>query len=179
MKEASIGNTLKNNPSEYKEEPFEDYYARWPSELSHIPKGVVKMWFWYHNDQTVDFSKHYDFTKWTFQLQNFTNEKILEIKHFDYEMKLLDGKGEVFLKGRLQGYDTADHMLENGTFPYPIIVAENADKHFHHITEIKERMLPSCHLIERNRRFAYIRALIRHNMSQLIEEHDVWVVTIE
>jgi len=169
----------KNNPTEFKEEPFEEYYSRWPKRLSNIPEGVVRMWFWDHNEQVLEFAKQYDFTKWKFCLEKFTNEKILEIRHFDYDMKLLDGKGEEFLKGRLKGYNTADYMLENGTFPCPIIVAHNAGEHFHHATDFKDAMIEPYHLIEGNRRFAYIRALIRHKCPQLKKDHDVWVATIE
>ncbi len=46
----------RNDPSDFKCESFEDYFARFPEELNHIPEDVVKNWMWYHNEQVVEFS---------------------------------------------------------------------------------------------------------------------------
>ncbi|MBW3140138.1 hypothetical protein KUV56_11515 [Ferrimonas balearica] len=168
----------RNDPTDFKQESFEEYYRRFPKELAHIPEDVVKSWMWYHNEQVVVFSKLYNFENWEFELQCFDNEEIMEIKHFDYDLKLLDGKGDEFLKGCLKGYDTADYMLENGTFPCPIIVARNAGKNIHHQRGEGNYMLEPLQLIEGNRRLAYLRAMIRKKFPKLKDSHKVWVVTI-
>ncbi|PNH95720.1 hypothetical protein [Vibrio diazotrophicus] len=169
----------RNDPSEYVKEPFPDYYARWPEELIHIPENVVKTWMWYHNEQVVEFSEeNYDFTKWNFRLEKFTNGQILSIQHFSDELEKLDNIGKRFLGNELEGYDTADYMQEHGTFPCPIIVAENAGQHEHHRSFPDEKMLEPYHLIEGSRRLAFIRALIGSQSPVLKDEHDVWIVSI-
>jgi len=168
----------RNDPSDFKCESFEDYYARFPNELAHIPKDVVKNWMWYHNEQVVECSKRYDFKKWAFDLQDFDNDKIMEIKHFEYDLMRLDGKEQEFLKGRLNEHDTAKFMFENGTSPCPMIVAENAGDHTHHQREEGNKMLEPFQLIEGNRRLAYLRAMIKKSFPKLKDSHKVWVVTI-
>jgi hypothetical protein len=168
----------RNDPSDFKWEAFEDYYARFPEELAHIPEDVVKNWMWYHNEQVVELSKLYNFKKWIFELQSFNNDKVMEIKHFDYDLKLLDGKGGEFLKGRLNEHDTAKFMFDNGTSPCPMIVAEKASEHIHHQREEGNRMLEPFQLIEGNRRLAYLRAMISMPFPKLQDSHKVWVVTI-
>ena len=169
----------RNDPSDFKCEPFEDYFARFPEELNHIPEDVVKNWMWYHNEQVVEFSQLYDFTKWKFSLEDFDNDKIMEIQHFEYDLKLLDGKGQEFLQGRLNEHDTAKFMFENGTSPCPMIVAKDAGNHVHHQREEGNLMLEPYHLIEGNRRLAYLRAMIGKPFPRLKESHKVWVVEIE
>lgn len=169
----------RNDPSDFKWENFENYYARFPKELAHIPEDVVKNWMWYHNEQVVEFSKLYNFEKWKFALEDFDNEKIMEIRHFDYDMKLLDGKGQEFLQGFLNEHDTAKFMLKNGTSPCPMIVAKDAGTHIHHQREESNLMLEPYQLIEGNRRLAYLRAMITKPFSKLQNTHKVWVVTIE
>jgi len=170
---------LRNDPTDYQKESFEDYYARWPNELSHVPESVVKSWMWYHNEQVVEFCRdYYDIEHWSFQLENFDNDKIMEVQHFPDELEKLDDIGERFINGKLAGYDTADYMLENGTFPCPIIVVENGSRYQHHKSLPCETMIEPYHLIEGNRRLAFVRALIRHNHPKLKGNHEVWVVTI-
>ncbi|MBD0785806.1 hypothetical protein HUO09_05595 [Vibrio sp. Y2-5] len=169
----------RNDPSDFECEPFEDYFARFPQELNHIPEDVVKNWMWYHNEQVVEFSQLYDFTKWKFSLEDFDNDKIMEIQHFEYDLKLLDGKGQEFLKGCLNEHDTAKFMFENGTSPCPMIVTKDAGNHIHHQREEGNLMLEPYHLIEGNRRLAYLRAMIGKPFPRLKESHKVWVVEIE
>ncbi|GAD89041.1 hypothetical protein VHA01S_014_00660 [Vibrio halioticoli NBRC 102217] len=168
----------RNDPSDFKDEDFEDYYARFPTELDHIPQDVVKNWMWYHNEQVVEFSKLYNFKKWNFELRDFDNNEVMTIKHFDYDLKLLDGKGQEFLKGLLNEHEAAKFMFENGTSPCPIIVAKDASKHIHHIRNEGNFMLEPYQLIEGNRRLAYLRAMIRKSYPKLKASHNVWVVTI-
>ena len=160
-------------------ETFADYLLRMPAELAHVPEDIVRTWFWYHNEQAVEFSSFYDFTKWKFKSKAFNNDQITDIKHYDYYLKRLDDKGGEFLKGRMKGYDTADFMLANGTFPEPILVVENGSKHKHHHSIGDETMLERYHIIEGQRRLGFIRAMIRAGHPKLQASHRAWVATIE
>lgn len=174
----SVDIPKRNDPSDSELELFEDYYARFPRELGNVPKEVVQTWMWYHNEQVIEFVEVYDFQKWVFTLEEFNNSDIMKIQHFDYDLRLLDGKGEEFIKGEMKGYDTADYMLANGTSPCPIIIAKNAGAHIHHQGPEGDKMLEPYHLIEGNRRLAYLRAMITSAYAKLKNSHHIWVVDI-
>jgi len=168
----------RNDPSDFEQESFESYLERWPAELSNVPEDVIEHWLYGHNDQVPDFCEVYDLGTWKFQLENFDNEEVLEILHFEDELKKLDATGDRLMLEGMPGYDTAEYMLENGTFPCPIIVAHMAGDNRHHKGIGDEMMLEPYHLIEGHRRLGFIRALIRHDHAQLQRSHEVWVVTI-
>ena len=160
-------------------ESFENYFSRMPRSLSHVPEDLVQSWFWHHNEQAIELSGFYDFTKWQFRLEQFSNEKIMDVRHYDYYLSKLDDKGSEFLKGLMKGYDTADYMIEHGTFPCAILVAENSGHCVHHQSIDDEMMLEPFHLIEGNRRLGFLRALIGVAHPKLQQSHDVWVADID
>ena len=94
-------------------------------------------------------------------------------------MKFFDHIGREFLAGRMAGYDTAEFMMKSGTFPVPIIVAHNAGNQLHHKSFNGEFMLEPYHLIEGNRRLAFLRAMIQKGHEKLQEKHKVWLVTFK
>lgn len=168
-----------NDPSDFEIESFESYVDRWPAELDHVPLDVIKSWAYDHNEQVLEFTDElYDLTKWSFELIEFSNDKILEIMNFGSEMKHYDHIGNKFFANRMHGYDTAEFMQENGTFPVPIIVAHNAGKFLHHKSFDNEFMLEPYHLLEGNRRLAFLRAMIQRKHEKLQEIHKVWLVII-
>ncbi|KZZ43796.1 hypothetical protein A3758_04225 [Oleiphilus sp. HI0118] len=160
-------------------ESFDAYFQRLPRDLLHVPEDIVRTWFWYHNEQALEFSEFYDFTKWSFRLESFSNDKIMAIRHYEYYLSKLDAKGQEFLKGRMSGYDTADFMLENGTFPCAILVAANCGEFRHHQSTGDEMVLEPYHVIEGQRRLGFVRALITADHPALKSHHHVWVATIE
>lgn len=160
-------------------ESFESYYSRWPKELENVPEDVVRHWIYYHNECFLGFDGVYDLSKWVFKKERFSNVRILDVLHYPDELKHMDSIGERFLAGVLAGYDTADYMLKNGTFPCPIIVAHNAGEYRHHRGLEGESMLEPYHLIEGHRRLSFLRAMIKRNHKALKKEHDVWLVTIQ
>lgn len=168
----------RNDPSDFEQESLESYLDRWPDELSNVPEDVIEHWLYRHNEQVEDFCEVYDLGAWNFEIQSFDNEKIFEILHFEDELEKLDATGERLIAEGMPGYDTGDYMLENGTFPCPIIVAHMAGGHSHHKGIGDETMLEPYHLIEGHRRLGFIRAMIRNDHPSLQEAHDAWVVTI-
>lgn len=169
----------RNDPNDFAVESFESYKERWPSDLDHIPPDVIKSWAYDHNEQVMVLSEDvYDLGKWDFKLADFSNDEIMRIKHFDSEMRHYDHIGKEYLAGRMEGYDTAEYMLENGTFPSPIIVAHNAGHHLHHKSFKNEFMMEPYHIIEGNRRLAFVRAMIQSGYEKLQGTHKVWLVTI-
>ena len=169
----------RNDPNDFKIESFESYLVRWPDELSHIPEDIIRSWAYEHNDQVIEFCEEtYDLSTWTFDRVKFSNDEILEIKHFDSEMKHYEHIGSEFLAGRMVGYGTAEFMLENGTFPVAILVAHNAGEFMHHKSFENEYMIEPYHLIEGNRRLAFLRAMIEKDHELLQKSHDVWLLTI-
>lgn len=168
----------RNDPSDFEHESLESYLDRWPAELGNVPDDVIEHWFYRHNEQVPELCKVYDFGSWNFELQTFDNEKIQEIRHFEDELEKLDATGDRLMAEGMPGYDTAEYMLENGTFPCPIIVAYMAGGHCHHKGMGDETMLEPYHLVEGHRRLGFLRVMIRSDHPSLQEAHSVWVVTI-
>jgi hypothetical protein len=168
----------REDPSDFEQEPFQSYLERWPDELSNVPEDVIEHWLYRHNDQVSDFCEVYDLGTWSFELSTFDNGHILEVLHFEDELEKLDATGDRLIMEGMPGYDTADYMLEYGTFPCPIIVAHMAGDHRHHKSVGDETMLEPYHLIEGHRRLGFIRAMIRNNHPKLLRAHEVWVVNI-
>jgi hypothetical protein len=159
-------------------ESFNDYYSRWPSALSAIPKSIVEDWIYRHwrdfNNHWIKLEPH----KWTFQCLNFSNLEIRSIDHIGTWIPELDAEGVEFVseaprsKTRLARY-----MLSNGTFPVPILVAKNAG-HVMHPRSAREPMKDPYQLIEGHSRLACLRGMINANHPALASQHQIWVATI-
>ena len=168
----------REDPSAFEIESFDSYYSRWPKELTNIPEDVVRHWIYYHNGFFWEGGIIYEIDRWSFDLKVFSNEKIMEIAHYPSEIERMDYNGETLMKKGMPGYDTAEYMLQHGTFPCPIIVAYNAGAHKHAKSIGTETMLEPYHLVEGHRRLGFARGMIRHNYKHLKREHKVWLVTI-
>ena len=168
----------REDPTPYKIESFESYYSRWPRELENVPEDVVRQWVHYHNESVLECSNIYKIANWVFELKVFSNEEILEVSHYPSELEHMDNNGDILMTQGMEGYDTAEFMLQNGTFPCPIIVAHNAGSHNHQKSIGSETMLEPYHLIEGHRRLGFVRGMIKHDYEQLKPEHKVWLVTI-
>ena len=159
-------------------ESFDSYYSKWPVELSGIPKAVVQDWVYRHwscfKERWISLQPH----NWNYRLCTFTNDDVLAIDHVLTWIPELDAEGVEFVTGapRSQGR-LGQFMLANGTFPMPIIVAENAS----HIVCPRsggQRMKTPLQLIEGHARLACIRGMINSQHPNLKSEHQVWLVDI-
>lgn len=159
-------------------ESFDDYYSRWPPELSSIPAPIVKDWIYRHwrcfKDRWIPLSPH----AWTYELSVFTGEQILAIDHVLNWIPDLDAEGAEYVNGapRSKGR-LGQFMLANGTFPVPIIVARNAG----HVVCPRSggvNMKTPLQLIEGHARLACIRGMLHSGHPNLKTEHQVWLVSI-
>jgi hypothetical protein len=159
-------------------ESFDSYYSKWPPELADIPKAVVEDWIYRHwsdfEDRWIPLEPH----KWAYQLSTFTNDDILAIDHVLTWIPELDAEGIEFVTGapRSQGR-LGQFMLANGTFPMPIMVAQDAG----HIVCPRSGgayMKAPLQLVEGHTRLACLRGMINSRHPNLKSEHPVWVVRI-
>jgi len=159
-------------------ESFESYYARWPEALSAIPELVVEDWIYRH---WRDFSHHWIALEphtWQYVRKRFTSADILEIDHISTWISELDAEGVEYVSNAPRsGTRMAQFMLTNGTFPVPILVAENAG-HIVHPRSAKEPMKEPFQLIEGHCRLACLRGMINASHPKLGQEHEVWVATL-
>lgn len=122
--------------------------------------------------------------EWEFKYTKLTNEEILTIRHYQYDELRLFPKAYNWIRMKGQrGPSFYDWMMENGTFPRPIIVAHNAGDYKHPILEHRygkgiDKMFTPYHLLEGNRRLALLRAMIEQKQCNLKELHSVWLVTM-
>lgn len=159
-------------------ESFEDYYARWPTELAAIPKAIIQDWVYRH---WRDFKSHWISSAphlWNYRLEPFSNAEILSIDHVGNWIEDLDEEGVEYVTNMPRSKARfAQHMLTNGTFPVPILVAEHAG-HVIHPRSHGEYMKEPYQLIEGHCRLACIRGMIHSNHLNLLATHNVWVATI-
>lgn len=167
---------------------FSDFCKVIPKELSNFPEDVLKQWVYEHGKGDGDVIDALNLipnlAEWRFELVDMTNADIKRIRHYPYDERLLLPKGEWWLKsGRHSAPAFFDYMLEHGTTPVPIIIAQNASGHNHPIIAYRYpehggSMLDPLHLLEGNRRFALLRAMINNDVASLQDKHLVWVVTM-
>lgn len=159
-------------------EPFETYYERWPSRLSAIPRPIVEDWIYRH---WSDFKRHWMALAphtWRYELRTFTSAEVLSIGHVSTWISDLDAEGVEYVSGFPRGRTRmAQFMLEHGTFPVPILVAQGAG-HVVHPRSANERMKEPFQLIEGHSRLACIRGMINAQYSTLAPSHRVWVANI-
>ena len=159
-------------------EEFDAYYARWPDELSAIPKLIVQDWIHRHwrdfREHWIDLAPHH----WQYESRVFSNEEILLIDHIGTWIRELDAEGVEYVSGAPRGGTRmAKYMLTHGTFPVPILVAQGAG-HVVHPRSAREFMKEPLQLIEGHCRLACLRGMINANYSSLATRHRVWVATI-
>lgn len=182
------GNKMIKFPKIGHEVSFSDFCHKVPEELSNFPEDVLRQWVYEHGKGDGDvidaLNRIPNLSKWTFDLVDISNADIESIKHYPYDEKRLLGKGEWWLKsGRHNAPEFCDYMLEHGTTPVPLIVAQNASYHNHPIIEFRYPehegpMLEPFHLLEGSRRYALLRAMINNDVDSLQDKHLIWVVTM-
>ena len=170
------------------ESSFDSFLDSIPKEYSHFPNDVLEQWIYEHGKGDGDVIKALNNLcrchEWTFKCTKFTNEEILTIRHYPYDEKRLFPKANnwIRMKGQI-GPSFYHWMMENGTFPRPIIVAHNANDHKHPILKHRygediDKMFAPYHLLEGNRRLALLRAMIEQMHCNLKEQHSIWLVTM-
>lgn len=159
-------------------ESFDSYYERWPPELARIPKAVVEDWVYRHwhcfEDRWIPLAPH----TWSYEQSTFTNDQILAIDHVLTWIPELDAEGVEFVTGAPRSKSRlGQFMLSNGTFPVPIIVAENAN-HVVFPQSGGAHMKAPLQLIEGHTRLACMRGMINAGHQNLRHQHQVWLVKI-
>ena len=156
-------------------EPFSEYYARWPRELSNFPRCVVENWVHRH---WTEFSSHWanrNIHQFEFEDHAYTNEEVMQIGHTgDWSFTLDHWGDELFRNSLRKSTWLASSMLESGTTPAPIIVSPNSGD----LQHPSGGMMHPLQLIEGHLRLAYLRGMIRHDHKQLKPAHRVWQVTL-
>lgn len=159
-------------------ESFEEYYSRWPSELSSIPRGIVEDWIYRH---WKDFDRHWAELAphtWSYELAQLTTEELWSVDHICTWIQELDAEGVEYVSGAPRSQTRlAQFMIKNGTFPVPIVVARGAG-HIVHPRSGGEHMKEPLQLIEGHCRLACIRGMIKSNHPSLLARHSVWLVDI-
>ncbi|WP_231602662.1 hypothetical protein, partial [Herbaspirillum chlorophenolicum] len=111
-------------------------------------------------------------------LETFSNDRILAIDHILTWIQELDAEGVEFVTDKPRAQTRLGRfMLGHGTFPVPIIVAQDAS----HVIAPRsggEHMKAPLHLIEGHSRLACIRGMINSSYPTLKMLHSVWVVKI-
>ncbi|WLA12321.1 hypothetical protein [Xanthomonas translucens] len=156
-------------------ESFDDYYARWPDQLSNFPKCVIENWVYRHWQDFENLWLDKSIELFAFTQAELNNSQIMQIGHIDKWLKTLDYWGDELFRDKMrQETWLAKYMLANGTSPAPIIVAPNTSG----LEHPKGTPMHSNQLIEGHMRLAYLRGMIRHHHPTLKSSHSVWHVSL-
>lgn len=163
---------------DFEVETFDSYYARWPQELSAVPRQVVQDWIYRH---WRDFSNHWSGLAphtWSYELKSLSSEEIRSIDHVGTWISELDAEGVEYISDTPRSRTRmAKYMLEYGTFPVPILVAQSAG-HVVHPRSVREFMKEPLQLVEGHCRLACLRGMMNAKHPNLAHQHQVWVATI-
>jgi hypothetical protein len=157
-------------------EPFAEYRARWPKEYSRVPDAVIETWIHRH---WREFQMWLPLRplEWTYELKELTSEDILRVAQLHDWMATLRAWGDDLLNGSTRRKTWLGRfMLENGTTPSPMIVAQNAGAWVH--PQHHCSMLEPLQLIEGHMRLAYLQALIRRSHPTVKPVHAVVLATL-
>lgn len=158
-------------------ESFVDYRQRWPKRYEHIPDCVIETWIHRHWGQFKEWLPLCPLD-WTYELHEMSSREILTIGHVANWMSILTGWGNDLLdRDSRKATWLGRFMLEQGTTPAPIIVAQNAG-HWPHPRVPDEKMHEPLQLIEGHMRLAYLRALIQRRHSTVKATHSVIIATL-
>jgi len=159
-------------------ESFDSYFEKWPKD-SVIPKDIVEQLVYRH---WSDFEEDWiplDPHGWEYELRTFTNGEILQVDHIGDWVQRFDAEGKEYVEGKPRSETwLAKHMLSEGTFPAPIIVAEDCGHIRHPKGWDTDYFKEPYQLIEGHCRMGCIRGMINSSHKKLKNEHQVWVVRI-
>jgi hypothetical protein len=153
-------------------EPFESWFARVKSQVSHLPRCVAGSWVhrnWGGSEydwlplQCLRFERH----MWSVQ-------QVLGITG-GVEPSWARPRSEGLASGCWPHATTwlGRYMLENHTWPVPIIVLDNPAG----LSDPSGRRLNRHHLLEGHNRYAYFHHLVRS--GNVLSEHAVWLASLE
>lgn len=156
------------------QETSDEYYKRFPKELSNVPRCVVENWIYRHWQCFQNNWMWLDLSTCSFEKKTYTNDEITTIDHVSDWIETIDYWGEELFKdeNRQESY-LGDFMLKIGTTPAPIIVAKDANNIVH---PDGDYMKTPLQLIEGHMRLAYLRGMIKCKYSQLQSMHEVWEI---
>jgi hypothetical protein len=159
-------------------EDFDKYWSRINSSCKHqLTELVAKQWFFEHWPDVMRYWAPLNPHNWSYELRKFSSSELMKIDHVDNELELLDQAGSKLYSNYRQGdYRLTDYILENETFPVPIIVAFNASHIKHPWSKRDSFMKAPYQLIEGHRRLAFVREVIKRGKA-LEVLHEVFLAS--
>ena len=157
-------------------ESFQEYKVWLNNILPNFPDDVLEQWIYRH----YPYYRHYEwigFQTILFNRKAITAEEIIrDINQGECNGFL--GYGEKYLYDKRNNKELnylQIYMDDNKTWPVPIIVIDN---HSDIRTPHGNSLGMPYHLVEGHRRLGYFHSLYKLNKNNLLNEHEVWIITI-
>jgi hypothetical protein len=158
-------------------EPFDQYRVRWPKKYNNVPDVVIETWIHRHWREFQAWLPLRPLD-WNYEPREFTSEEVLSVDHVGDWMQTLTYWGDDLLDGPMRKTTwLGKFMLESGTTPSPIIIAQGAGC-WQHPREHGRHMKEPLQLIEGHMRLAYLRALILRQHPSLRPLHQFVLATL-
>ncbi|TNC79241.1 MAG: hypothetical protein C9356_20125 [Oleiphilus sp.] len=161
-------------------EPLSEYLKCLSKDvIDNVPMDVIEQWIYRHSDggfeEWITLKPH----TWSYDLVSFSNDMILDIDHVGSWMDELRNEGREYVTGKPRSeLYIGKYMLDEGTFPAPIIVAHQCGDIVHPRMPGEVKMKSPFQLIEGHKRLACLLGMIESCHENLKDEHKVWLVTI-
>jgi hypothetical protein len=157
------------------QEPFDEYRERVGALLPNWPEGPLQDWLHRHYPDAVNHYGWLRFDRMAFRKETWPSEQIYG-RVDSHIMRDIEGMGSnIYTFGERRRTRLMRYFLENGTWPVPVILLDNAadiadpwGKHYGQ----------PYHLLEGHLRLGYFRNIYRMERPKLKEVHDLWIVTI-
>jgi hypothetical protein len=155
-------------------ESFVSYKRRVSSLVSNIPDCVLENWIYRHYSFVVSDYFFLNFNRMQFTKEEWSKEDIAYLIK-SYDDSLINDLGYQIYKRNDKTW-LQKYMLENMTWPVPIIVLENKETFYLNHRDMK--LGNPFHLLEGHLRLNYFREIYRTERESLKDRHLIWKVTI-
>lgn len=163
-----IGNNIQGKES------FSSYKKRVSSFLPNIPTCILENWIYRHYEFVVMNYSFLDINKMQFQRERWSKEKIFQ-EIYSYDESMVNDLGYQLYQ-RVDKTWLQKYMLENKTWPVPIIVIENKENKLE--SPVKGKLGSPYHLIEGHLRLNYFREMYRNENEEMSKHHFVWIASL-
>lgn len=155
-------------------EDSRDYAVRMRSTLlPDWPEELLIEWLHRHN-RCIDRYAFLGFENLRFRRETWETRRIPRSEAF-FDPKLFEDFQDVDRRARDPFDWLANYMMENGTWPTPVVLLENLKGAIYF--PCGEQLRSPYHLIEGHRRLSFLGGL--HALRKALPAHDVWVATYQ
>lgn len=167
---------LLNQIEALDKEPFDNYKMRVKNILPNWPELALKTWL--HRHSPCMYYAWLGFHRMNFRLETWSKDQVFN-NISSHRIEDIDYYGNKIVNNIDNWFDAKscpkDYICENKTWNEPIIVLDNS----YGIEKYGDKFGQPYHLLEGHVRLGVFRELFKQDKSKLLDQHDLFIVTID